>query len=77
MIRSLALTAALAALALPAATSAQDTADPAWASFQQICWDTAGDYLGAVKAAGAGGWAGGFAETANNRRIELQARFTF
>jgi hypothetical protein len=56
MIRSLAFAAALAALALPAATSAQDTGDPAWASFQQICWDTAGDYLGAVKAAGAGGW---------------------
>ena len=27
--------------------------------------------------AGGGGWAGGFAETANNRRIELQARFSF
>jgi Carboxypeptidase regulatory-like domain len=26
---------------------------------------------------GGGGWAGGFAETANNRRIELQARFSF
>jgi len=27
--------------------------------------------------AGGGGWAGGFAETANNRRLELQMRFTF
>jgi hypothetical protein len=27
--------------------------------------------------AGGGGWAGGFSETANNRRIELQARFSF
>jgi hypothetical protein len=27
--------------------------------------------------AGGGGWAGGFAETANNRRLELQARFSF
>src|SRR5579871_5915249 len=26
---------------------------------------------------GGGGWAGGFSENANNRRLELQARFTF
>lgn len=55
MIRFLSLAAAVAALSLPVAAFAQGP-DPAFDSFQKICWGAGGDYLGAVKAADADGW---------------------
>jgi hypothetical protein len=55
MIRSLAIAAAVSALAIPMSASAQG-ADPAFDAFQSICWNTSGDYLAAKAAADGGGW---------------------
>jgi hypothetical protein len=54
MIRSLALLAAVSALALPATAMAQT--DAALAAFQSICWNTTDDYVAILKAAGDAGW---------------------
>jgi hypothetical protein len=56
MKRLLSLAAAAAALAVPMSVSAQDGGDPAFASFQKVCWGTNGDYLASLKAAEADGW---------------------
>lgn len=56
MIRTLAVAAAVSALAVPLATHAQDAPSPAFTDFQKICWASAGDYLSAVKTAAADGW---------------------
>jgi hypothetical protein len=54
MIRSIAIAAAAAAaLAIPASALA---ADAAMDAFHSICWDTANDYVGIVKAATDAGW---------------------
>jgi hypothetical protein len=53
MIRSIALAAAVSALAIPASAFA---ADPAFDAFQSVCWGTSGDYVASVKAADADGW---------------------
>jgi hypothetical protein len=55
MKRLLSLAAAVAALAVPMSAAAQG-ADPAFASFRKVCWDTNGDYLASLKAAEADGW---------------------
>lgn len=55
MIRSIAIAAAISALAIPISASAAG-ADPAFDAFQSICWNTAGDYLATIKAADADGW---------------------
>jgi hypothetical protein len=55
MIRSFAIAAAACALAVPMSAAAAD-ADPVLASFQSICWNSAGDYLASIKAADADGW---------------------
>jgi len=57
MTRTLALAAAAAVLAVPISTQAQGAPDAAWTSFQHICWDTTGDYVGSIRAAAADGWA--------------------
>lgn len=54
MIRTLAIAAAVSALALPASATA---ADAAFDAFQSICWGTGDDYVAALKAADASGWA--------------------
>jgi hypothetical protein len=53
MIRSLAIAAAVSALAIPASAAA---ADAAFDAFQSICWGTSDNYLAALKAAAAAGW---------------------
>jgi hypothetical protein len=53
MIRSLAIAAAVSALAIPASAAA---ADPVFDAFQSICWGTSDNYLAALKAAAAAGW---------------------
>jgi hypothetical protein len=53
MIRTLAIAAAVSALALPASAA---TADVALDAFQSICWGTTDDYVAALKAAAAAGW---------------------
>jgi hypothetical protein len=55
MIRTLALAAAVSALAAPITASAAG-ADPALDAFQSVCWSPGGDYLATVKAADADGW---------------------
>jgi hypothetical protein len=55
MIRSIALAAAVSALAIPMSASAAGD-DPAFAAFQSICWNTSGDYVAAIKAADTDGW---------------------
>jgi hypothetical protein len=55
MIRSIAIAAAVSALAIPMSASAAGD-DPAFAAFQSICWNTAGDYVATVKAADTDGW---------------------
>jgi len=53
VIRSLALAAAVGALAVPMSAAA---ADAAFDAFQTVCWAPAGDYVASVKAADADGW---------------------
>jgi hypothetical protein len=56
MKRLFCLAAAAAALAVPMSVSAQAAGDPAFASFQKVCWAANGDYLASLKAAEADGW---------------------
>jgi hypothetical protein len=55
MIRSLAIAAAISALAIPMSASAAGD-DPAFDAFQSICWNTSGDYVATIKAADGAGW---------------------
>jgi hypothetical protein len=55
MTRLLCFAAAAAVLAVPMSASAQG-ADPAFAAFKKICWDTAGDYVQALKVATGDNW---------------------
>jgi hypothetical protein len=55
MTRLLSLAAAAAVLAVPLSASAQG-ADPSLAAFKKICWDTAGDYVQALKVASGENW---------------------
>ncbi|HLY78520.1 MAG TPA: hypothetical protein VKQ70_04050 [Caulobacteraceae bacterium] len=54
MIRTLAVAAAVSALAIPATAAA--ASDQALDAFQSICWGTSGDYLAVLKAASSAGW---------------------
>jgi hypothetical protein len=53
MIRTLAIAAAVSALAIPAVAAA---ADPAFDAFQAVCWAPGDDYMGVLKAASDAGW---------------------
>ena len=53
MIRTLAIAAAVSALAMPASAA---TADAAFDAFQSICWGTSDDYVAVLKTATSAGW---------------------
>lgn len=53
MIRTLAIAAAVSALAIPASAAA---ADAAFDAFQTVCWGASDDYVAVLKAASSAGW---------------------
>jgi hypothetical protein len=55
MTRLLCFAAAAALMAVPMSAAAQG-ADPAVSAFKKICWDTAGDYVQALKSAADDSW---------------------